>query len=94
MTDHPLLSVDDLRSLHSNLERMWQVLIATATGGEHIRDIEEDYSKLKNQIDICVKAINASGTNFKVDVFITLREWQIYWRKNLKSYASRRAFAP
>jgi hypothetical protein len=73
---------------------MWQVLIATATGGEHIRDIEEDYSKLKNQIDICVKAINASGTNFKVDVFITLREWQIYWRNNLKSYASRRAFAP
>jgi uncharacterized protein (TIGR02391 family) len=92
MPDHPLLSVDDLRSLHSNLERMWQVLIAAATGGEHIRDIEEDYSKLKNQIDICVEAINAAGVNFKVDAFITLREWQVYWRKNLKSYASRRAF--
>ena len=92
MPDKPLVSVADLRSLHSNLERMWQILIAVATGGEHIRDIEEDYSKLREQIDICIEAINAAGANFKVDAFFTLREWQTYWRKNLKSYASRRAF--
>ena len=92
MPDKRLLSVADLRSLHSNLERMWQILIAIATGGEHIADLEEDYSKLREQIDICVGAINAAGGNFKVDLFFTLWEWQTYWRKNLKSYASRRTF--
>jgi uncharacterized protein (TIGR02391 family) len=92
MPDQPLLSVDDLRSLHSNLERMWQVLIAVATGGEHIGDLEENYSQLRKQIDICIETINAAGANFKVDLFFTLREWQTYWRKNLKNYASRRAF--
>ena len=92
MPDKPSLSVADLRSLHSNLERMWQILIAVATGGEHIGDLEEDYSKLREQVDICVEAINAAGANFKVDIFFTLREWQTYWRKNLKSYPSRRTF--
>lgn len=92
MPEQPLVSVDDLRSLHSDLERMWQILINVATGGEYIGDGEENYSKLRKQIGICIERINAAGANFRVDVFFTLREWQTYWRKNLKSYASRRAF--
>ena len=74
------------------MERIWQILIAVATGGEHIGDLEEDYSKLRKQIDVCVEKINAAGANLKVDIFVTLREWQTYWRKNLRSYGSRRAF--
>jgi hypothetical protein len=64
---------------------MWQVLIAVATGGEHIVDLEESYSKLRKEIDICVEAINAAGANFKVDAFFTLREWQTYWRKTSRA---------
>jgi uncharacterized protein (TIGR02391 family) len=88
----PLVSVDDLRILHSLLERVWQTLIGIATGGEYIQDVEENYSSQRKQIDFYIKKINDAGGSFKVDVFITLREWQTYWRKNLKSYASRRAF--
>lgn len=92
MSAPPIVSADDLRSLRSNLERIWQILIGVATGGDHIGDEEENYSTLRKQIEICVEKINAAGANLKVDIFVTLREWQTYWRTNLKSYASRRAF--
>jgi uncharacterized protein (TIGR02391 family) len=86
------VSIDDLRSLQSNLERVWQILITVATGGEHITDVQDSYADLRVHVDRCVEKLRAAGANFKVEIFSSLPEWQNYWRKCLKSYASRRAF--
>src|SRR5579864_1842654 len=86
------ISIDDLRSLRSNLERVWQILISVATGGEYIRDMEDNYARLRMEIDLDIKQLKASGANFDVELFLNLSDWQSYWRKHLKSYASRRTF--
>lgn len=92
MSSQALISIDDLRSLRSNLERLWRILISVATGGEYVRDVEQDYAELRREIDRLVAKLNASGARFNIELFLTLSEWHVYSRKHLKSYASRRAF--
>lgn len=76
---------ENMQEIINNIK---EIMISVSTGGLRIEEINDEYKNLYNQLDKIFRMSNIRNPNN----FSDLWEFYNHWKKNLATYAERRAF--
>lgn len=74
--------------LKQNIETVRNIMVSVATGGNLIKEVDEKYKKLNNQISRDCKRLNLTYNNPYSDLW----EWYGKWKADFSTYQERRTY--